>query len=634
MSAHGRRVLALVLAAVAFLGGAGLARGADLPTDRRELERFVYNHPEDDKALYRLAMVLAKEGDNEAAIRHLSELTRRKPRNAGLYYKLGLIYHRAGNPSAARNCMRVVLKLEPADAKAAAALTKLQALLTKRSAPVAARALELYEKDDVKGAAGVVDEALAVDAECPGALLVKALVFDDFGQKDEAARLFTQVLGLEPANGRAAARLARYEVGRGKMDEARRHVELALASAADRWDVHMAHAAYLAAANQLDLALTAVKRAVALRPEAVAPRIEMFNLEVRLKDFVAAARTVAGLEKDAPEQKEVLFLKGRLAYDRGRLEEAVTHLTAFLAAVPAGSLANLARTSISTIREQQGRYEEALDYISQAIRLDPHDASLNTKRATIREKWRLSTTGVRKRSGAFEFVYLPDTPPAVLERVDGLFQAAWTRVCTAYAVSPEKVVVKILQNTASALPAFYDAQAQEIVISREHFEGGGEGKWAAVSRQVVVHEFSHFVLRAAAGMDAFQSHNLWMIEGLAEHHAGALEAEKRADVAALFRDGLLSYPQLGNYLAVSAVGEGRERYKAYVQSALMTAELHRVHGEDACRRMLALMKDLSGGGELEARFQERLGMTSAQLMEKARLRVDQAYAGGEPPKGP
>lgn len=69
-----------------------------------------------------------KARDFAAAARAWTRVARQRP-SAGLWYRIGVAHHHAGDPNRARATMQRVLALDPAHAKAARALAKIEAML-------------------------------------------------------------------------------------------------------------------------------------------------------------------------------------------------------------------------------------------------------------------------------------------------------------------------------------------------------------------------------------------------------------------------------------------------------------------------------------------------------------------------
>jgi len=487
--------------------------------------------------------------------------------------------------------------------------TAVAAGTTGDSASLAREALERYERREPVLARRVTRRLLQGDPDNPTGLLVAAMLADDEGLARRAVELYRRVLHVPATRGRAAARLAEHVLAAGRMAEATGLVALAEADVPELAATHAARAEILAAENRYVEAVTAIERALARSPDDAGALVRKFNYLLRLQDYDAAAATIDDVRRRAPELSTLPFLEGRLHHARGEVEAAIENLTAYvLRPAPPDRGTVWALGAIGAMRERQGRYAEALDSIEKALRLAPGDGDLTAQLATLREKRRLAALGTTTVLGSCVIHHLADCPQAQLDGVAALFDRAWRRIGPLYGVESSDVHVSILRNTPARRPAMYDMVSDEIVIAADCV--GRDGVPSESAKRLVLHEVSHLGLQRAAGRKVFRLANLWMIEGLAEYHAGM--------GAVCSMDGEpLTLARLGNYLAVGSTGEDSVRRKAYAQACAMVAEVCRRHPGDACRRLVRTMQAVADNVPLDEAFIRNLGVTAEELVAMA-----------------
>ncbi len=592
-----------------------------LPKDRPSLERYLYNHPKDYKAIYRLAQVLIKEKRYDSAVIRLKTLIEKYPTREKLHFNLGLVYYKKGDLHQSRMSFRKVLKLKKTHERAKKLLPIVETKLRQKVKAWEERALKEYDANEPYRARRLSAKILAIDPLSEKALLVDAMLDDDIHRQEKALEGYERVLALNGRNGRAAARLATYVLRQGEVDRARQLVNIAQIECPHLAATNEARADLLAMDNRYVEAVAALNLALTKTPRRVELLMKRFNYLLSLKDYAGADQTLTDVQKIDAKISALTFLRGRLFYAKGEYALSLQEMNNYLAlGIPANVLTVLALGSISSIYERRGEYKKSVEYVNKALRISPHDDKLLAQKSTVREKWRLATMGAKTDLGLFVFFHMKDLPKSVFNRINRLFKKAYDTVCPHYGISPHQIKVKILENTALKLPAFYDTVADEIVISREYFSSGSGHVNRGVAEHIVIHEFSHYVLRHAAGKEVYQLNNLWMIEGLAEFHSQA-HIRERKTAKKIFRDGILSFPQLGNYLAVASVGAGNKRLKAYMQACLLVSLIVGRYPKDGVKRLVKIMMALSQQKPMESSLQKHLGMSSSELSSSLRAHL-------------
>ena len=592
-----------------------------LPRDRNELERYVCNHPEDGKALYRLAQLLVREKNYVRAIPHLNKLVKLYPKREKLQYNLALALYKNEQFHEARLALKKVLQKSPHGNKAKKLLVIIKKQLAKKTESLCQMALAAYDKNEPYRARRFCHQIFTIDPLSEVGLLVNAMLEDDDHNTELAKVGYEAVLKQNSQNGRASARLAAILLLTGKTERAKKLLALAQKEAPHLPSTNSALAKLLATQNRYVDAVEATDRAIAAGSRDNTLLVFRFNCMLSLKDFHGAKCTLAKIEEKFKDLTSIPFLQGRLHFAMGEFDLSIKEMKRYLALdIPVTTLTVDALRIISSIHERFGQYKKSVEYINRALKLTPHNSELIAQKTIVREKWRLVTMGKTTSKSAFSYNHMDDLPQAILQRIHAFFQRAYGQICPRYEAKPTKIKVKILEAVSLKLPAFYDAVTDEIVISREYFERDLAPKSKGVEEHIILHEFAHYVLRHKVGKKVFTMKNMWIIEGLAEYHAQA-HLKDRQRLKELFKGPMLTFAQLNNYLVVAALDMGKTRLQAYMQSCLLVDTVMEKYPRDGVQRLIQLMVDQANHKALDKALVKNLALSASGLMAKMKKRL-------------
>ena len=592
-----------------------------LPKERNELERYVYNHPEDGKALYRLAQLLVRERNYVRAIPHLNKLVKLYPKREKLQYNLALALYKNEQHHEARLALKKVLQKSPNHKKAKKLLTIIKKQLAKKTKSLCQMALAAYDKEEPYRARRFCHQIFAIDPLSETGLLVNAMLEDDNHNTELAKVGYEAVLAQNSQNGRASARLAAILLLTGKTERAKRLLAVAQKEAPQLPSTNSALAKLLATQNRYVEAIEATDRAIAAGSRDTTLLVFRYNCMLSLKDFHGAKKTLDKIEEKFKDLTSIPFLQGRLYFAMGEFELSIKEMKRYLALdIPVTTLTVDALRIISSIYERFGQYKESVEHINRALKLTPHNSALIAQKTIVREKWRLVTMGRTTSKSAFSYNHMDDLPKAVLQRIHTFFQRAYGQICPLYEAKPTKIKVKVLEAASLKLPAFYDTVTDEIVISREYFERELAPKSKGVEEHIILHEFAHYVLHHKVGKKVFTMKNMWVIEGLAEYHAKA-HLKDRQKLKELFAEPMLTFAQLNNYVVVAALDMGKTRLQAYMQSCLLVDTVMEKYPRDGVQRLIGLMVDQANHKALEKALVKNLALSASGLMVKMEKRL-------------
>jgi len=171
--------------------------------------------PNDAVAWNGLGTILFREGENGEALRHFIKAVEFDPQSAQAHANLAVVYARDGNAARAIEHMSAAVRLEPTNVQNRFRLGQLQLRHGDPSEAVAH--IAAYVQTDPEDVAARYDLALAMS----------------LSGRDEAARVFEEVLRLDPSHGDAWYNLGILCARQGRLEEAQRHLEKAVETAPD-----------------------------------------------------------------------------------------------------------------------------------------------------------------------------------------------------------------------------------------------------------------------------------------------------------------------------------------------------------------------------------------------------------------
>jgi tetratricopeptide (TPR) repeat protein len=458
------------------------------------------------------------------------------------------------------------------------------------------------------------------------AFLVRVMLLEDLGGQEQARELYEELLLKEPDNRWACARLAKILVECGEMEQARKLIITSLNGKPLFADSYLAKAMYLAADNCYARAVEAVMKAEELGASTLLCEIRKFNFLLHLENFDEASLSIKNMRKCAPFLPVIGFLQGRLNFMKGNSEKAVAFLEGFNAS-PDNSKDLVVESfeMISTIRERQGKFEEAKKLIKEAIVLVEKSseseslASLRHRFDVLDNKMQLSRNPVKINHGIFNIRCSKDVTENTIERIKNSLTSAQVKLAKFYGDEKRKVDVLILDSFSTETPAFFDLATNEIVLSAPAFDGpsnpvGAEVETGHNGESIVVHELSHLYFHALTGKNAFRKINLWAIEGLAEFHS--LGSYRSPLAGSNTISTLYTIEQMGNILTMNVSAPSQDRIQAYLQARIMVQYVYETYGADGLNKLVSLTKNVAENLSVNKAFETTFGMDRCKFEEK------------------
>lgn len=295
---------------------AALARSGQLGEAERLCRQALKQNTTSLDAARLLAQVLRAQGRVAESVEAVARVAQARPKDAAAAVELGAALHAAGQLPQAVAVLERAARMAPTSASAQVALGR--ALLEQFRTPAAIRA-------------------------------------------------FTRALELSPGHPEIEAHLGSAHATHGAAHRALPHYDAALAKRPDWAAVHAARAAALRQLGRMDEAVAAYRRARELRPEdaaAIAGEAEVYEATGRADD---AARLLDAAVASGRVSPEVAMAFVPVCERRGEPERAAVLLEGLLAdpRTP-GPKRSIMLFALGSIREQQGRHDEAFDLYRRA----------------------------------------------------------------------------------------------------------------------------------------------------------------------------------------------------------------------------------------------------------------------------
>ena len=217
-------------------------------------------------------------------------------------------------------------------------------------------AIALYEKV-LAGSPGIVDawESLA-------------LCYQALSRYAEAEAAYKEAMERSQGADHVALGAARLYLEMGRLDDARNHADLAVATNPAR--AHLTLARIALAAGELETAAEEAEKALEVRPNAVAPSIVLAQVAVARGDLDAAAEQIARAEREQAKRQEaevptgLFFMKGEIAARRG---EARTAEDAYREEIRLHPSNTRAYSSLALLYALEGRGADSVGVVRQMV---------------------------------------------------------------------------------------------------------------------------------------------------------------------------------------------------------------------------------------------------------------------------
>ena len=218
------------------------------------------------------------------------------------------------------------------------------------------------------------------DSDPPGVLVTLAAAAWQAGDKEQAASLCAEALGIDPNHAQALHLKGVIALADGRADDAVALIGRAAEIVPDDARVNADHGVALARAGQTDAALAAYDRAIALSPDPSAVRFNRANLLGALGRLDEAVADYDAVVSAAPDNAPAWANRGSALNALGRLEDAFdSH--ARVAALAPGSAA--AQFNLASALQSLGRLEEAVAAYAEAGSIAPAMAEAHLHRAEL-----------------------------------------------------------------------------------------------------------------------------------------------------------------------------------------------------------------------------------------------------------
>jgi tetratricopeptide (TPR) repeat protein len=315
----------------------------DAETAESELGKVLALSPDHPAAMFHLGQVLLDTGRTEQAGELFERLTNVSPDSAGGYYGLGRVEYRRKHYERAKRLCEEALQRSPDSKRVKHQLGLVYRRLGRESSnpQLTARAEELlnapYGEDPVSLVEDAWRDEVGQFALMAAALFENAKALRSAGRLGEAADLYEEIVRRHPDHWGFVVQLADLLYAQGRKRESRSYFE----------------------------------RATKIAPQSARPWGGLAEVCRDLGDHAAACSAAERAAALAPDDVAVVYLRGRVFMDAGRLEESITSFRKVLemderhagAAVRLADALNRAR-----------RHAEALDAARKAVALQPDSA--------------------------------------------------------------------------------------------------------------------------------------------------------------------------------------------------------------------------------------------------------------------
>lgn len=294
-------------------------------------------------------------GDNHAAIIELKNVLQRVPAHAAARLQLGDIYLESGDVLSAEKEFR---RARDAGAAPGAVLPRLGTVLL------------LQQRYDQVLTELLVDEAWPAP-EQGDIRALRGYALLGLQHQADAARLFAQVLAVQPANTLARLGEARMALQSGAVDAAMKDVAGVLAAHPDNVDaLRLQGDLYRRAGNHAG-ALGSYRKVIELRPANLQGRLDAASLLAADNRIDEARSELAAASRIAPGSAAVIYTQALLAMQEKKYPAALERLQLILRAAPDHPPSNLMAAGIFLT---QNNVPQAEQHIQRFLAGQPHHA--------------------------------------------------------------------------------------------------------------------------------------------------------------------------------------------------------------------------------------------------------------------
>ena len=334
-----------------------------------------------------------EKGNYNAAIIHLKNVLQESPDHAEARFQLGTTYSDAGNLALAETDLRRALelgydqtKIIPVLGKSLLMMGEFQKVLDKVRAGsnfssqlqaeiLTLRALATIGLKRRSEARQLLEQALTIQPEFAGALLVQARLEAEDMKLDDSARLIERALASAPNS--IEAFLLKGDLGRMRADEAGAIAayQKVLELNPKNVPAHLSIASLQIEAGSVEEAGKHIEQVRKLAPGNPMSTYLRALIEFRKRNFLSARELILQVLKAAPNHMQSVLLAGALEFELGSHNQAQSYLGQVLAQAP-GNL--YARKLLITSLAKSGRVGRALEVLRPALEQAQDDGGLLT----------------------------------------------------------------------------------------------------------------------------------------------------------------------------------------------------------------------------------------------------------------
>lgn len=267
-----------------------------------------------DAGFVALGIAMIADGDYEAAFRLLDETRAFLTSSVRAKVWAARAARRAGNFSEARTAFEEALRLETAHPGALIGLVQVH--LERGRLATAAKDLVRFDELRTRAPKDISQKDMAL------AWYVRSQLARSAGQIDEARAAYQTAVQMDPGNPDFPFGLGRWLLEAERPDEALEYLQKAAAMEPERYGILVELAEAEMVSQDFDDARKHIEQALAANPGFVPAKLARARLMRRTKQAETEAFLIALLEEHPSARIDVMLEQGRLHRDRGRLDQA------------------------------------------------------------------------------------------------------------------------------------------------------------------------------------------------------------------------------------------------------------------------------------------------------------------------
>lgn len=349
------------------LGRWYLAQGDDAGAEG-ELRAVAAMEPENSARALAVANFLEIRKGVDAARAELEDLISSREKNGPFRIALARLEYNAGDKNAAKDTLRSVIETASDDDDG------------QQNEARVALAGYLISENDAEGARKLVEDVLAEDSSNIDALTIRAALYFDAGDLNNALLDVRSGLAVAPDDPRLLLLSARTQLRTGNLGIAGENFSAALQASDYNPEIAIEYANFLKGQNRLDAVAEVLSEAVSRNPDNGQLLTELANVQLNTGDFVGANQTAEKLksvDENISRRVEAASLSGREQFD-----ESIAILRE-LSEDPEQQSRTLAE--MVQVYYRAGKIDEAYSFLGDIISENPKNTQALLIRATLNE---------------------------------------------------------------------------------------------------------------------------------------------------------------------------------------------------------------------------------------------------------